>query len=77
MTREEIDAIQTVIIEKAKELATLFDRPDGTTEPAMFSINVTQSTISVYGFDFGVKGNVEQKFHSIYFRGTGKMEICD
>ena len=35
MTREEIDAIQTVIIDRAKELATLFDRPDGTTEPAM------------------------------------------
>lgn len=77
MTREEIDAIQTAIIEEAKKIATMFDRPDGTTEPAMFSINITQSTISVYGFDFGIQGNVEQKFHSIYFRDTGKFEICD
>ena len=77
MTKEEIDAIQTTIIEEAKKIATMFDRPDGTTEPAMFSINITQSTISVYGFDFGAAGNVEQKFHSIYFRDTGKFEICD
>lgn len=77
MTKEEIDAIQPVIIEKAKEIATMFDRPDGTTEPAAFSIYISNISISLYGFDFSEKGSVEQKFHSIYFRDTGKLEICD
>ena len=75
MTREAVAANVEVILDRAKEIASLFDRPDGTTEGTMLSISFSGNSIGVYGFNFDENNEFQTVFRGYYFRNTGKMEI--
>ena len=75
MTREEVAGNIEAILDRAKEIATLFDRPDGTTEDTMLSISFSRNLIGVYGYGFDENNEFQIVFRSNYFRNTGKMEI--
>lgn len=75
MTREAVVGNVEAIIDRAKEIASLFDRPDGTTEDIMLSISFSGNVIGMYGYGFDENNEFQIVFRGNYFRNTGKMEI--